>query len=154
MASALIALISLGALAFRGAIKWRERGLANLASCLLLVASFPTAVFLGHAIRNTIFSHELDRWNQAAVWVMTHNDPNGNTPIELPQRYADLAYAVHYEVNQSCGLVVDFFWGGGFPVKHTVRRYANNPSWTEIRECRVGWRGGRRLSGRWYEISD
>lgn len=154
MASALAALIALVAFAIQGAIKWRERGLTNLLSCLLVALSFPTAVLLGQEIRSKIFSHNLDRWNQAVTWVTTHKAPNSGAPIELPSQYSDLAYGVHYNTDKSCGLTVDFFWGGGFPVKHSVRRYATNPEWIDMKQCRSNWSRGRGLSGNWYEISD
>lgn len=154
MASALGALTSFVVLAIRSAKSWRARGLVNLLSCLLLALSFPIAAFLGQAIRSMIFACNMDRWNQAAAWVMAHNKPNSETPIELPTQYSDLAYGVQYKTDISCGIMLDFLWGDGFPVKHTVRRYATDPNWLNMKQCRAGWARGRRLSGNWYEISD
>jgi hypothetical protein len=154
MASVIVALIWLAKLAIQGSLKWRERGARNLISCLLIIASFPLAVFCGQTTRSAIFSHNLDRWNQAVTWVTTHKEPNRDNLIELPSRYADLAYGVHYKHDKACGLMIDFFWGGGFPVKHTVRRYAVNPNWIDIKQCRTDWSRGRMISGNWYEISD
>lgn len=154
MASTLAALIALAILGIQGAIKWRERGLANLLSCLLIVLSFPAGVLVGQAIRSSIFAHDLARWNQAAAWVIANKAPNAGASMELPPQFSDLAHLVHYKTDESCGLMIDFFWGGGFPVKHTVRRYATNPEWMDIRECQAHWSRGRHLAGDWYEISD
>lgn len=154
MVSALAALVTLVLLAIQSATRWRQHGLANLVACMLLVLSFPAAVHLGHAIRGVVFNRDLDRWYHAANWVMTHGEPNLGRPVGLPLQYSDLAPGVHYKIDQTCGLMIDFFWGGGFPVKHTVRRYAANPDWVDVKQCSATWRRGRHLSGNWYEISD
>ena len=154
MISLLAAIIYIGMLFVLAITKWRDQALVNLLSCLLIVLSVPAAIFSGHKFRSMIFSYNLDRWNQAVVWVVSHNRPNQDRPIQLPDQYSDLARGVHYKYEKSCGLMVDFFWGGGFPVKHTVRRYASNPKWVDIKQCGVDWSRGRTLSGNWYEISD
>lgn len=154
MLSALVALAWIGALAVQGLARVRERGLSSLASCLLIIAAFPLAVVTGTLLRYAIFSFNLDRWNEAVAWVTANHPPNHSERITLPRKYASLAYAVHYRQSDECGPMVDFFWGGGFPVKHVVRRHAVNPDWIEVKECRQGWSRGRSLSGHWYEISD
>jgi hypothetical protein len=153
MASALVAFIWLISLSVGGVIKWRERGLTNLLSCLVIVLSFPLAIFVGHAIRAAVFSYNLERWNQAAKWVTAHHEPNQDAPIKLPEAYSDLASIAHYRNQEPCGLTVDFFWGSGFPVRHSVRRYATNPEWMQVAQCWRGWGSGRALTGDWYELS-
>jgi hypothetical protein len=153
MVSGFGAVVWLVALSVRGAIKWRERGLVNLVSFSLIVLSLPLAIFCGQVIRGAVFSYNLNRWNQAVAWVLAHNEPDRDGRIELPAEYSDLAYGVHYKNEDPCGLTVDFFWGSGFPVKHTVRRYATNPEWIDMRKCWIGWRSGRVISGDWYELS-
>ncbi|WP_145985470.1 hypothetical protein [Marilutibacter maris] len=154
MLFSLTALPWLAMLVIQGAIRWRERAVGNLVSCLLIVASFQFAISCGHVVRDAVFRFQSDRWNRAVTWVVRHNAPNGGRPIALPDEYSDLAYGVHYRHDEACGLMVDFFWGGGFPVKHTVRRYALNPDWVDIGQCRKSWSRGRALSGSWYEVSD
>lgn len=154
MATVAAALFWLIALLVQGVVKWREHGITNLVSSLLIIVVFPLAVLCGQAIRSAVFSYEVDRWNQAVTWVATNKKPNSGNPIDLPPPYSDLAYGVHYRHDDACGLTIDFFWGGGFPVKHTVRRYAVNPKWIDIEECQRGWSRGRVISERWYEISD
>lgn len=154
MMSASIALVWIAVLAIQGLTKRRERGISSLVSSLLIIAAFPLAVISGGLFRDAIFSYNIDRWNEAVTWVTANHHPNHNSSIKLPRQYANLAYGVHYKQNEECGLTVDFFWGGGFPVKHTVRRYAVNPDWMDVMECRKGWSRGRSLQGNWYEIAD
>lgn len=154
MATVMAALFWLGKLVVQGAIRWREYALQNLVSCLLIILTFPLAVLGGQAIRTAVFSHEIGRWHNAVAWVATHSKPNQESRIELPSLYSDLAYGVHYRHDDACGLTIDFFWGAGFPVKHTVRRYAVDPEWINIKECQTGWSRGRMISERWYELSD
>jgi hypothetical protein len=154
MLTILAAIVYLVTLVIQAMINWREKALINFLSCLLIILSVPVAIFSGHKLRSVIFAYNLDRWNQAVVWVVSHGKPNQGTLVRLPTQYSDLARGVHYKYEKSCGIMVDFFWGGGFPVKHTVRRYAKNPSWVDIKQCRADWSRGRTLSSNWYEISD
>jgi hypothetical protein len=154
MSAVIAALFWLVVLVVQGAIRWREKGLQNLVACLLVIAVFPAAVLCGKAIRSAVFDYQLDRWNRAVTWVTTTHLPNQGDLIRLPAPYSDLAYGVHYTHDEDCGLMIDFFWGGGFPVKHTVRRYAANRKWLAAEQCTAGWSRGREIGGRWYEISD
>ena len=148
------ALIWCAALILLGAMNVREKALGNLLSCLLIVATVPAALHSGDAIGSAVFWYKLDRWNQAAKWVMAHNVPNQSGWIHLPPQYADLADQVGYSDNKTCGVMVDFSWGGGWPMKHVMRRYALNPAWADIAQCRQDWTGDKELSRNWYEISD
>ena len=154
MFSGAIAIVLVAVLLFQAALKWRERGLLNLVSCVLIVVAFPLAAAFGKTIRSAVFTYNLDRWHQAVIWITAHNRPNQVNIIKLPSLYSDLASVVHYTHDKRCGLMIDFFWGGGFPVKHTVRRYAVKPDWMDLKACRTDWSRGRMISGRWYEISD
>jgi hypothetical protein len=80
--------------------------------------------------------------------------PGATAILDPPAEYADLAYIIHVRKNEECGLLIDFFWGGGFPVKHTVRRFASIPSFIERKECTKDWNRGRKLAEHWYELSD
>lgn len=154
MGMSLVALVTIMLLIIQGVVKWREHGWVNLVSCLLIVASFSLAALSGNAVRKAVFQHNLDRWNRAAVWVMTHHEANEDMPIKLPPPYSRIAYVVWYRYDKPCGLMIDFVWGSGFPVKHTVRRYATDPAWIDKAQCHKDWSRGRVLSGNWYEISD
>jgi hypothetical protein len=149
-----VALATLATLIVRGAWKWRERGIVNLVSCLLIVAAPEAGIVIGRTVRGALLSHDLERYRAAAQWVSAHYKPNTLSVIHLPPRYGDLAYGVHYERDDVCGTTIDFYWGGAFPVKHVVRRFAANPDWLRVDKCHKDWGLVRPISGNWYEITD
>jgi len=154
IASCIAAFFSLVTLVIRGALKWRERGLVDLISCLLIVAACPAGVAIGRMVRGVVLSHDIDRYNAAAKWVAAHNRPDSSNLVHLPPQYGDLAYGVNYERDDVCGIMIDFYWGGGFPVKHIVRRYATNPGWVRVEKCHKDWERIHPVSDNWYEIAD
>lgn len=138
-----------------GIIKWRERALRNLVSCILIVCTIPLAVLASMILRRQIFLYTMPRWQQAAEWAIANVEPN-QPAVELPDEYADLAFWVYYSNREPCGVVVDFFWGRGYPVmpRHYYRRYAPNADWSKHGECWIGsWYRGASLSNSWYELS-
>ena len=149
-----LSILTLAALIVRGAWKWREHGLVNLISCLLIIAAPAAGIVIGRTVRSALLFRDLDRYEAAAQWVSAHNNPNTLSVIHLPPQYGDLAYGVHYDRDGVCGTTIDFFWGGGFPVKHVVRRYATNPTWVRVEKCYKGWERIRPISENWYEIAD
>lgn len=135
----------------------REKGRRLRAAIVpaAVLAVVPIGIELGHAIRDWQFQRDLPRYQAAAAWASTLAVP-GETVIVLPPpaAYADLTYGVHITQDETCGLVVDFFWGGGFPVKHTVRRYIADPTSMQRKPCREGWRRGRQRAEGWFELAD
>lgn len=124
-------------------------------AALAVLAAIPVGLEVGHAVRDRQFQRDLPRYQAAATWASALAVPGDTVVVlPLPAAYADLAYAVHIRQDQACGVWVDFFWGGGFPVKHTVRRYAADPSSMERKPCREGWRRGRWRAQGWYELAD
>jgi hypothetical protein len=148
------ALILLVGKVVQGAIKWRQRGLVNLISCLLIVAALVTGSLTGRLVRSLQLSYDLARYNAAAQWILTHSYPDSTNHVPLPSRYAELGYGVNYERDSLCGTKIDFFWGEAFPVKHVVRRYATDPRWISIEGCSKGWARITPISTNWYEMSD
>lgn len=154
MASMLIALVYIAFLMQRVVSNWLKHGLNSLFAVLLIVFSAWAAVEIGHILRKRIFAHDLDRYNEAVVWVKSHATPNQREPVKLPAQYEDLAYVVLYDQDATCGLRMDFVWGSAFPVKHVVRRFSDRPDWLNIKECQRAWEQYRVLGHSWYEISD
>ena len=154
IASCIAAVFLIVALVIRGALKWRERGLVNLISCLLIVAACPAGVGIGRMVRGVLLSHDLDQYDAAVTWVSAHNKPDSSHLIQLPPQFGNLAYGVYYEHDDLCGMTIDFYWGGGFPVKHIVRRYAANPGWVRVGKCHRDWGRIHPISENWYEIAD
>jgi hypothetical protein len=148
------ALVWCATLIVLGAVNWRAQAIGNLLSCLVIIATFPVAIRCGDTISRVVFWYNLDRWNQAVKWVMDHNAPNQPGWIRLPPQYSDLADGAGYSDDRTCGLMIDFSWGDGWPLKHIMRRYTLNPRWADMAQCREDWSSGRPLSRNWYEISD
>lgn len=120
-----------------------------------VLAVVPVAIELGHAVRDWQFQRDLPRYQAAAAWASALAVPDETvTVLSPPAAYADLAYAVHISQDDACGVQVDSFWGGGFPAKHTVRRYVVDPSSMERKPCREGWRRGRVRAEGWFELGD
>ena len=154
IASSVGALVLLLGLVAQGAMKWRERGIVNVISCLLVVAALPSGTAAGRIARSLQLSRDLERYNAAVQCVLTHSTPDTTNRIPLPSRYADLGSGVYYEHDERCGTHVDFLWAGAFPVKHVIRRYASNPEWTTIKQCHKDWARITPVSPNWYEMSD
>jgi hypothetical protein len=62
-----------------------------------------------------------------------------------------LAYTVHARRDDMGILTVEFFWGRGFPLKHTAFIYRSNGAWAQ--DPRLDWRATR-LADNWFRASD
>lgn len=120
-------------------------------SVIILIGSF----VVGLAARHVFFQWDLPRYEAAAKWVEQQPLPADSSYINLepPSEFAGLAGAIHAKRTPECGTVVWFFWGFGFPVKHTVRIYSPEDSVVN-RKCLGEWRTPRKLAEHWYEASD
>lgn len=153
-ASSIGALVLMVGLVIQGIVKWRQRGVANLISCILIVAASLGGPAAGRVVRSLQLSHNIDRYNAAARWVMAHNKPDNTKFVLLPSQYADLGHTVIYESDGLCGTRIDFLWGGAFPVKHVVRRFTTSTKWLRVTDCRKYWGRITPISSNWYEMSD
>lgn len=144
-------LIFLGRLLTRGKGEHLRAGVIAIA----VLAVVPLSIELGHAIRDWQFQRDLPRYQAAAAWASALAVPGQTVTILAPPAgYADLTYVVHIRQDDVCGLQIDFFWGNGFPVKHTVRRYVADSSSMERKPCMEGWRRSRKRAEGWFEIAD
>lgn len=144
-------LICLGRLLTRKKGEYFRAGIIAIA----VLTVVPLSVELGHAIRDWQFQRDLPRYRAAAAWASTLAVPGQTvTVLSPPAAYADFIDAVHVSQDDVCGLQIDFFWGSGFPVKHTVRRYVADSSSMERRPCMEGWRRSRKRAEGWFEIAD
>ena len=154
MAAFLAAAVLFLACTCRALFRWREQRLKGFIAPLMALVAIPLGVAIGHAVRDWQFSRDLPRYNAAAAWATSRAVPGETAALDLPAEYADLAYIIHVRRDKECGLLIDFFWGGGFPVKHTVRRFASMPSFVEQKQCTKDWARGRKRAENWYELSD
>jgi hypothetical protein len=154
MAAFLAAAVLFLVCTWRAIFRWRELRVLGLIAPLVVLGSIPLGVAIGHSVRDWQFSRDLPRYKAAAKWASSRAVPGDTTVLEAPAEYADLAYIIHVRSDKECELFVDFFWGGGFPVKHTIRRFASLPSFVERKQCTKDWARGRKLQENWYELSD
>jgi len=75
--------------------------------------------------------------------------------MTLPEADRDLAYGVHRHEHDGI-VTIEFFYGGGFPVKHSVylHRSAGAVERNEPLEMRCRWAHVKRLNERWYYVGD
>jgi hypothetical protein len=138
-------------------VRWlrslRPGWMLPLGSALWIVMGALLGIGIARPLRSwTFFHRDLARYEQAAAWIEAQGVGGGD--IHLPGEYADLAYRVWARKTEQCGQMIHFFWGDGFPVKHTARVYAPNVALIENRQCRGPWPYARRLTESWYELGD
>jgi hypothetical protein len=127
--------------------------LVPLASAIWAVLGAGIAIVIAAPVRDMAFRRDLPRYEKAAAWIRAKDI--GGSNIQIPSEWSDLAYRVWARRNGECGFRAYFFWGGGFPVKHTARVYAPSVSLVERPDCQVSrWRRVRQLATNWYEVSD
>ncbi len=132
---------------------WQRNPYGLIPPAIVLIAGCLGGLF-GHQYRDFVFKQDLPKYLQAVAWVKGQPLEVKRQNLSMPSELQDLAYVVQTEFGEECGFIVDFFWGAGFPVKHTVRRYLETTEYLAKPECRKGWRQGRELADHWYELVD
>lgn len=145
---AFIRLIEIGV-----SLRWRRNPSKLILPAIVLLAGYLGGV-AGHQYRDFEFKQDLPKYQQAVGWVKGQPLEVNRENLTLPAEFQGLAYVVQAELGEECGFMVDFFWGAGFPVKHTVRRYIETSEYLAKPECHKGWRQGRKLADHWYELVD
>jgi len=140
--------------AISGIANIRSRGAKDLLPTLFSIIIIIAAPMLGFGLRSLIFRWNMPRYQTAAQWVEQQKFDSTSFYVNLnpPAEFSDLAYAIHASRTKDCGTVIWFFWGSGFPVKHTVRIYSPEESVTRA-ICLGDWHPARKLTEDWYEAS-
>lgn len=150
------------ALPVAGFHAWRHRasGLVRattpFVACLVAV---PMGLSIGGVYRELDFRYR----RLPAFEQVVRKIESGELPLEtiqeMPSEFQSLAYGVHVHDDAPGGLTVEFFWGGGFPVKHSVYIYRasglpppTKTNWDLKRYCQ--WHRSRRLNDNWFAASD
>ena len=138
-----------------GFVRIRSSGLKGLLVPLISVLLIGAGPLCGFWLRSLIFDRQLSRWQAVAEWAerQTLESPSHLNVLNPPPEFSDLVYAVHAKRTEACGFVAWFFWGRGFPVKHTVRIYSPQDA-SELSGCFGEWWRVRQLRAHWYEASD
>ena len=121
---------------------------------LVVAAAVPLGGRLGYMLRRVDFEHRL----RPAYEVLVARIERGEIPMQdVPMRTViaedmqGLAYAVHAWRDETGILTVEFFWGRGFPVKHTAFVYRSSGAWSD--DPRLWWRGTH-LIDNWFQGRD
>jgi hypothetical protein len=159
MAALLMVLIALPVTVFRA---WRYRASGPLRAAMPLVACLvaaPIGYSIGGAYRDLDFRYRrLPAYEEVVRKIQSGELPAGTTK-EVPPEIDRLAYMIHAHDEAPDGLMVEFFWGGGFPVKHSAYIYRasglpppTSTNWELKPYCE--WAGARRLNENWFSASD
>jgi hypothetical protein len=148
-------LCGIGGALIRAFLSVLRNGLKGFITPSLLVALLFAPLLIGKGVRLLFFKWDLPRYEAAAQWVERQplTDDSLYVNLDPPAEFASLAYAIHRQHSPACGTVILFFWGSGFPLKHTVRMYSPQDSVVK-RECLGDWHSPNKLAEHWYEASD
>ena len=154
MGLSLLLLAALLACLVRAVRQWDKLRFGGLLAPAALLAAMPLGVEVGQELRTWRFERDLPRYQAMAKWALARAVPGERVDVPIPPEARDLAYLVRVSHEPGCGRIVDFYWGAGFPVKHTVRRYVELPQKLENDACRGHWARGLRRGEHWFEASD
>ena len=130
-------------LASFGRLNWRSpRGkLISTALTIWFVAAPFAGARCGIIVRDTVFRSRLTEYETAVRAIQS-----GTAPPVVPQ--------LAYHITQPQGhQQIFFFWGSGFPVKHTVFVYSPSDPNADSSFARA-WRHARSLAPNWYVAKD
>lgn len=121
-----------------------------------LLMSLTIAIWLGGAIRSRIFRRNLPRYNEVVRLVENREIRSGSSlsKIELPTQYSDLAKLTLGKTNAEGGATIEFFIGGGFPIKHSGYLYNSSGKMESDPESLRRWPHHSRISDNWFRIAD
>ena len=137
----------------RKAERWRSG--IPLVACLVAV---PVAVLVGGTYRSLDFRYRRLPAYAAVVRQIQAGELTVATATDVPSEIRHLATAIHVHDEERDDTTIEFLWGGGFPVNHTVYIFRSSglpppisDNW-DRRSCR--WSGIRRLNEHWFAAHD
>jgi hypothetical protein len=124
----------------------------KLAGVLLLApVSVVLAFCIGGVLREHLFYRDLPRLKQVVSLVQSGAARVVQGHVMLPSQYNDLASTVHAKHAAKGELIVTFFVGGGFPVKHHCYVYCSSDNSALVQK---DWPIGYRKEKQWFEVND
>jgi hypothetical protein len=141
---------------------WRHRAGGSLRAATPLLAclvAIPIGYLIGGAYRDLDFRYRRLPAYEQIVRKIESGELPGEAIKEMPNQIEGLAYGIHVHEDAPGGLMVVFFWGGGFPVKHSVYIYRASglppPTSTKWEmEPYYHWSRARRLNDHWFASHD
>jgi hypothetical protein len=136
----------------RGFFSLKTSSLLRFLSLLSIVAIFFLSIYTGRLLNHRIFNKCRPSMEQ---FIRNLDDKKSflNTfkeEIEIPDEISDYIYGIHTQGFDSGKFEASFFFGGGFPVKHSASYYSSDdtppdpkswPRYIHIQPC-------------WYRVSD
>lgn len=124
---------------------WRNpRAIAISAAAIVWLAAAPfVGARVGIMVRDAVFRLRLPEYEAAVRLVQAGT----------PQADIRLAYRINSDLAPTGGSEVIFYWGSGFPVKHTAFVYRTDDPSTHPRFVREWSRIGS-LAPNWYVVKD
>lgn len=142
---------------FIGIFTFEQRSGIPLAISFLCVVLLGYSNSLGHRLRLHVFRQRLPQYEAAVrtLEAQITDEPVFLKGEEVPEPFRRLAYWIHAEKTEQNVLVVTFFWGGGFPAKHTAFAYISDgkipgsPS-----RFQKEWPRISRINENWFKVGD
>lgn len=137
---------------------WQERGVLALLPLFVSLLGFWLVFFsidTGKGIRIKVFKDNLYLYQQAVEELTPMIGDKGLylSGDKIPQKYRKLAYVIHAEKNE--GIIFDFIWDFGFPLKHSAFVYCSDgylPG--KGTRFRNDWPFGERINEHWFRVGD
>jgi hypothetical protein len=155
LALPLLALAALGAALWR----WRRLGKAAFVPLGAALAGFLLVIgclLLGRWTCDALFWWNLPRYREVVERVrsggiaVTDKIERLDDPVARSPR----CHAVFASREPGGAVIVEFWVGGGFPVKHAGYMYYSRDEIEPESELRRRWPGRRKMAPNWYEIRD
>jgi hypothetical protein len=136
--------------------KQRQKALLPLGILIAGLVAVAPSRWLGHQMCNAIFWHNLPKYRQVVARVESGDLVMSNKiqKLYLPRSQRPRCYAVFASKELDGKTSVEFFVGGGFPVKHTGYMYYSGNSVERGSEIRRRWPRCTQLTNHWYQILD
>lgn len=111
---------------------------------------------VGHKIRLNVFNKRLPQYEDAVQMVENTitNEYLRWSGERIPKEFRHLAYLISARRKKDV-LIVNFLWGGGFPVKHTAFVYISDGRLPgKGTDFRKDWPHCTRINEHWFKVSD
>lgn len=135
---------------------FRFESLIPLALSVLTVIAVVYSVGTGHRLRYHVFQRRLAQY-QEAVNVIDQLIEDESLLLygdEIPEQFRHLAHRISAERKNDV-LAVTFFWGGGFPAKHTAFSYVSSGSVLgKDSGFAYNWPHATRINKYWFKVGN
>lgn len=134
------------------AVRSRDRWLRRMVVICSLIAAFPFGVIVGHRVRDLDFRvRRRERYQAIVDRIRERRSSEVSAELTRLPVQQSLAYTAFARRTQNGTVRVEFFWGGGFPVKHTAYIYTSTGVPTDGAWDQWWY---RRLDDHWFEAGD